>query len=203
MSQKVGESMRALMDRYAETFMPLAEYERAERLFAETAVRPMRFIRTNPERPYLERYFLAEADGQIAYLHRFVNGDGDRYIHDHPWDFAASLILTGGYTEFRREGVAAAEEELIWLPGDINEIYGNTLHRIDSTQPETWTLFVHTAWVRDWGFLDDAGNMHRDQSEPDGTHRFWWTRRESMQLHADRTPMKAKPLRMLPDLAVS
>ncbi len=189
MNQQAGEQMRALIDRYSEIFMPMSPNERAVRLFEQTANMPVRFIRSNPNRPYLERYFLTEFDGQFAYLHRFVNGDGDRYIHDHPWDFASSLILTGSYTEFRREGIHAPEQELIWLPGEVNEIQGDTLHRIEETEPETWTLFIHTAWVRDWGFLNDAGEMIRNQDEPDGANRYWWTRPEAMALQKERTPL--------------
>ena len=49
----------------------------------------------------MERYYLFGALGWHAYLHRFVNSDPDRGLHDHPWNRAVSLVLTGGYDEQR------------------------------------------------------------------------------------------------------
>lgn len=60
--------------------------------------------------PYLERYFLTQFPkwrwlgkwaGGIIYLHRFVDNDPDRGLHDHPWGVAYSFILSGQYVEER------------------------------------------------------------------------------------------------------
>lgn len=179
--------MSQLMTRLAAQFLAIPLEERATRLFEMSSTMPMRFIRATPERPYMERYFLANIDGEYAYLHRFVNGDGDRYVHSHPWDLATSLILAGSYEEVRRD-LKGQESTFKRCPGEFNTITASTLHRIMFTQPETWTLFVHTEWVRDWGFERDNGEMVRNQSDPDGTNRFWWTWPSSLELHRDRYP---------------
>ena len=54
-----------------------------------------RFIDCEQGEPYLERYYLFGAFGWHAYLHRFVDSDPDRGLHDHPWSRALSLVLTG------------------------------------------------------------------------------------------------------------
>jgi len=179
--------MNPLFDQLGARFLSIPIDDRAHELFQLTATMPMRFIRATPDRPYMERYFLAAQDGQYAYLHRFVNGDGDRYVHSHPWDLASSLILCGAYAEVRR-GMERDTVTHHWRTGDINVITSDTLHQIQYTEPETWTLFVHSEWVRDWGFERDDGVMVRNQSDPDGTNRFWWKRAESVRLHADRSP---------------
>lgn len=178
--------MTHLFDQHGARFLSIPAGQRPFELFQLSASMPMRFIRAVPERSYMERYFLGEENGQYAYLHRFVNGDGDRYVHSHPWDLASSLILCGGYEEVRR-GPDRQTVTHRWNPGDINVITSDTLHQIQFTQPETWTLFVHSEWVRDWGFEREDGVMVRNQSDPDGTNRFWWTRPSALQLHAERS----------------
>jgi hypothetical protein len=64
-----------------------------------SARRPCRFIDGERGGPYLERYYLFGAFGWHAYLHRFVDSDTDRGLHDHPWGRAVSLVLSGGYDE--------------------------------------------------------------------------------------------------------
>jgi hypothetical protein len=40
--------------------------------------------------------------GPTLVLHQFHRGDQERDLHNHPVKFAASLVLAGGYIEFRR-----------------------------------------------------------------------------------------------------
>ncbi|MEA3274035.1 MAG: hypothetical protein U9Q81_01780 [Pseudomonadota bacterium] len=70
-------------------------------LYRISARRPCRFIDGEQGEPYLERYYLFGALGWHAYLHRFVDSDPDRGLHDHPWNRALSLVLSGGYEELR------------------------------------------------------------------------------------------------------
>ena len=59
------------------------------------------------EYPYLERYFVAgwsprnRRTGPALFLHHFVASDPDDEVHNHPWGWSSSLILTGGYREYR------------------------------------------------------------------------------------------------------
>ena len=46
-------------------------------------------------RPYLTRWHVLPRNKWFnIYLHRFIHGDDDRALHDHPWH-SASLILDG------------------------------------------------------------------------------------------------------------
>ena len=48
---------------------------------------------------YLQRYYAGTfRDGSDLWLHRFLSGDGDRYVHSHPFEFD-TVMLCGGYTE--------------------------------------------------------------------------------------------------------
>lgn len=103
--------------------------------------------------PFLERYFVACFFGTTVYLHRFVVSDPDRGLHDHPWGWAFSLVLSGRYVELRRNGELRFIE---WF----NLLSGNTFHRVllqhdgFSGKPmQCWTLFVHGPKRKGWGFL--------------------------------------------------
>lgn len=165
-------------------------------LYRFTARMPCRIISINGA-PYLERYFVGRAFGITFYLHRFVSGDGDRDVHDHPWVWAVSWILAGRYVE----------EVLNWLclkngfystsrtcrRFTFNSIGPGKFHRIAETEPETWTLFVHSSRIKHWGFfsldaLEDGSpcivyhNPH-DAADPD------WHLNSPIGREAGRQPM--------------
>jgi len=108
-------------------------------------------------RPYLERYFMGRVLGVTVYLHRFVSGDGERHLHDHPWRWAGALVLAGGYAEARlrwlcpRSGPVCREARRV-APA-VNVLGPRAMHRIVSVLPGTWTLFVHGRRCKGWGFL--------------------------------------------------
>jgi hypothetical protein len=105
-------------------------------------------------RPYLERYFLLHLFGIRVYLHRFVGSDPERGLHDHPWRWAFSLVLSGWYIEHRRDG------RRIRRIGNL--LSGDTFHRVvlPEGMRECWTLFVHSAPdVKRWGFLSPSENI--------------------------------------------
>jgi hypothetical protein len=144
---------------------------------------------------YLSRYYLfprmdpraeIEAEAEVAkggwgiVLHQFHRSDADEELHNHPWGWGVSLILTGGYFEERRcdvkvnpflrkLGYAFVEDgkevESISLvgtlfhgPGTLNRLRANTFHRVllqkdASGRPvPAWTLFVHGPRIQSWGF---------------------------------------------------
>lgn len=87
-------------------------------------------------------------------LHRFTRGDIDQEFHTHPWSWANSLILTGGYIEelYRSPGRS------VWRmvsAGAINRVV--RAHRIDSLLGETWTLLVCGRRLHDWHFITRDG----------------------------------------------
>jgi hypothetical protein len=107
--------------------------------------------------PYMERYYVGQLLGATIYLHRFVAGDGDRHVHDHPWDWSLGLVLAGGYEE---ERLTAFSPTAGWhhkirriRPWRPNFIGRRTFHRVTNPRRETWTLFIHGRRTKGWGFL--------------------------------------------------
>jgi hypothetical protein len=97
------------------------------------------------------------------YLHHFFRGDDDREMHNHPWEFSMSLILTGGYIEERWDIEARKVCTRRCYPGDINIIRAADFHRVTMLDPARgcWTLFLSKHRIEeknghDWGFLDTA-----------------------------------------------
>lgn len=119
-------------------------------LYALTARLPCRLINL-PSGPYLERYYVARG----VYLHRFVSGDSERQLHNHPWS-PLSVVLAGGYTEdvvtdLSADGPLFVSCRVRWW----NRIPANKFHRITGPRPGTWTLFIHGERIpgKGWGFL--------------------------------------------------
>ena len=82
---------------------------------------PVQRISGHDGSTYLERYTLLNLGptrGRV-YLHRFLRGDEDRELHNHPW-YAISLILVAGYLEERRrwtpEGHTLASAQAVLPP---------------------------------------------------------------------------------------
>lgn len=71
-------------------------------------VKPSRVITLDgidggPRREYLFRWHMIPRNRWFnLYLHKFVHGDDERALHDHPWA-SASLILEGHYIEHTSE----------------------------------------------------------------------------------------------------
>jgi hypothetical protein len=130
--------------------------------------------------PYLKRKYLLPKRMRGSwwpgvFLHKFYQSDNDRNPHNHPWRFAVSLILTGGYTEQRyysplRQAIDSRWRdntyEGVWRrflrrPLSFNVIRSNDFHKAELLDPKNgaWTLFV--AWGHkkaepgmEWGFMD-------------------------------------------------
>ncbi len=145
-------------------------------LYRLTARLPCRFIDGEQGEPYLERYYVFGGFGWHAYLHRFVDSDPDRGLHDHPWRLAVSLVLTGGYDE-QRPSNGDFDRVLVRRirPFRLNFLRGEDFHRVVLRDGRpAWTLFIHGPRVKGWGFMQ-AGKlrrMARDASE--FQHRDWW-----------------------------
>jgi hypothetical protein len=94
------------------------------------------------------------------YLHHFFRGDADAEVHNHPWRFSMSLILTGGYIEERWVPATKTLDTRHLYPGDINVLRKDDFHRVTLNEPERgcWTLFLSSDRLdesngHDWGFL--------------------------------------------------
>lgn len=112
-------------------------------------------------RPYRTRYYLLgtprnagakASNGWEVYLHCFHTSDDAEEFHNHPWKWALSVILSGGYREVRLMPRGVSFRDL--SPGSINMLKSTDFHRIDLYSKECWTLFITGPRIQDWGFLD-------------------------------------------------
>jgi hypothetical protein len=145
-------------------------------LYRLTARLPCRFIDGEGGAPYLERYYLLGLLGWHVYLHRFVDSDPDRGLHDHPWERAVSLVLSGGYDELRPIGGDPARVSSRHIrPWRLNSLRGTDYHRVllRDRRP-AWTLFAHGPRVKGWGFLQAGEYRAMARDGKDFRHRDWW-----------------------------
>jgi hypothetical protein len=112
--------------------------------------------------PYLHRFYItnprvngehkAEEPEQFGlYLHHFYQGDLDTDLHNHPWKWALSFVLTGSYAEEREDGLYIRGGFLRWF----NFIPHKRFHRVTLLQQQNkpvWTLFTVGPRVSSWGF---------------------------------------------------
>lgn len=133
--------------------------------------------------PYLERYYLFTFRGRVYYLHRFLSGDGDRNLHNHPWSHSVSIILSGGYTESRVTNIdwdeGLYDQDIFRLRFlSVNRIPANVFHRIMWVKKNTWTLFSHDKQrTSEWGFLrtnQDTGKLYVDIPNYHDKNVGWW-----------------------------
>lgn len=116
--------------------------------------------------PYLTRILLSRLlpikrfFGIGVYLHHFHREDiGD--LHNHPWTSAASLVLSGSYTEERLEGVIGTKHVTeIREVKRFNTLRESDYHRVLSLHGDVWTLFITgPEHANDWGFLVDGRHV--------------------------------------------
>lgn len=128
-------------------------------LFWLSGFLPARII-SDGARPYLERYHVGSLFGMRVCLHRFVGSDPDRGLHDHPWAWGASFVLSGWYLEESR----SITRKICWF----NCFGGDFFHRVvipPDGPKEVWTLFVHRAGsIKPWGFMRQVGGVDRDEA---------------------------------------
>jgi hypothetical protein len=150
-------------------------------LWKLTSRLPQRII-DEEGRPYLERYYVGTVFGYRFYLHRFVASDPDRGLHDHPWQRAYSIILSGTYTELTRIG----PKQVKWF----NTLTHDKFHRVllselkyeDMIIPNPcWSLFFHTKDnINKWGFLkpvsvdQDTQIFAPHKYVREGSQKDWW-----------------------------
>lgn len=173
---------------------------------------PCRIISDNG-RPYLERYYLGTLLGVRFYIHRFVGSDPARGLHDHPWPWARSIVLSGWYWEETRTGT----RKVRWF----NKLTGDSFHRVilptrdmlvmtdyerpivgvegyESRDKPCWTLFFHSAaYTKPWGFLrpvdpTDTQSVwvpHNYPKDGTGTPGAWWNEKPIGKLEPRRQPL--------------
>jgi hypothetical protein len=77
-----------------------------------------------------------------AHLHQIHQSDSEPELHSHPWRWAVSLILSGGYVEERRCRGSTVRVRRV-RPGQIVFFRHDTFHRLDLIGGrECWSLFI-------------------------------------------------------------
>lgn len=113
-------------------------------------------------RVYLFRKWRKRLPG--VFLHCFLRGDTDRELHNHPWTWAYSFILSGGYIEERRvpapSGPVRVQHRIV-RPFSLNRICANDFHRVDLLRKHCWSLFIAGPREQHWGFWDRDSNSFR------------------------------------------
>lgn len=151
-------------------------------LFKISAFCRCRIINGPDQKPYLERYHLFRLPlGYQVYLHRFVASDPGRGLHNHPWNRAVSLVLSGHYEEIRMTD-ARHENKLINRrigAGSFNWINGSIFHRINiQDNTECWSLFIHSPGAQPWGFLQQEQRAYafhdHNQVVNQTSNPLWW-----------------------------
>ena len=133
------------------------------------------FIIGGPDDPYLRRHWLIPRNKFFnVYVHEFLRSDDDRALHDHPWLFNVSWLISGQYFE-HTIAAGGINERVHRIAGDFKFRWGQAPHRIElltnilqaGTPLETrrqvpcWTVFITGPVVRQWGFhCQDAGWIH-------------------------------------------
>ena len=113
--------------------------------------------------PYLNRYYLLGTGKTLGFfLHHIVASDSHDELHNHPWPWAVSLVLAGGYDEHRRQGDGTVIKR--WIgPGRLNILRASDFHRLElRDQRPAWTLFFHARALTHWGFLDPITGAFRE-----------------------------------------
>jgi hypothetical protein len=157
-----------------------------------------RIINGPDQTPYLERYHLLKLPFNYqVYLHRFVASDPGRGLHNHPWNSALSLVLSGDYEEIRmadRHSDHALQKRRVGA-FRFNWINGTVFHRINLiNNKEVWTLFIHGPKARSWGFLQKRQRAYafhdHDQLLPQESNPLWWkTADKPLDFPAMRQPV--------------
>lgn len=113
---------------------------------------------------YMDRWWLLRLGPLNVRIHHIKRKDLDRHMHDHPWRFARTIILRGGYWEKRKVGDGTLE--VLRSEGDTALLRRGQYHAITQV-PEggVWTMFF--TWHRvdelsedgDWGFLENGAHV--------------------------------------------
>lgn len=123
---------------------------------------------------YLTRILSPRLFGCRVYLHHFHRPDVGRHLHNHPWKWAASLLLSGSYEEDRLDEATASatktfrhlgvltEDELLSEHKHVhraNFIADTDYHRVTRLHGDVWTLFVVGPENKEWGFFVDGEHV--------------------------------------------
>lgn len=90
-------------------------------------------------------------------VHRIHRSDSAEFLHNHPWRWALSVVLVGGYREYRVRGDGVAVECRDRRRFTINFIRAGQFHRIELIDAETWTFVIRGRRFREWAYRSASG----------------------------------------------
>ncbi len=112
----------------------------------------------------------------------FWHGEDDR-MHNHPWKFFLTQIISGGYTEIRGQKVNGEFDAIRCKlkEGDWNIVYHDTFHKVVNVQPGTKTIMYCGPRVGqdedkepgEWGYLDMNGEYFKAEKDMRFLELFW------------------------------
>ncbi len=127
-------------------------------------------------------YFVEESkeDRKVsAFLHKIVGDDEFDMLHNHPWEWCISIVLSSSYKEVKYKWLPDRltendnsiktvktwdKREKTFGPLSINYISWNDAHHIELENQNipVWTLFFHGPRVSTWGFIQMSTNLFRE-----------------------------------------
>ena len=107
------------------------------------------------------------------FIHKFVGSDSPFEVHNHPWEWAFSVILCNSYLETRYKWRFSDEgkskiiledcQTRLLEPYMTNTIMHADMHTVQLVENKpVWTLFVHGPRVTTWGFADIKSGSYRE-----------------------------------------
>lgn len=129
--------------------------------------------------PYLTRYFLLLKDRVFGnlFLHHFHSSDMDYdsdgeggityLLHNHPFKWSVSFVLSGGYTEERRDQYGLVYTRIV-KPFTFNFISDKVFHRVQLLDEKkgAWTLFLTGSRKnKSWGFWNRKTKVYKDYKD--------------------------------------
>jgi hypothetical protein len=143
-------------------FLFVAAFKQYARFIKPSRVITLDGVNGGERRPYLTRWHLIPRNRWLnLYLHKFVHGDDERALHDHPWA-SASLILEGRYIEHTSE----------WFPAFENKQLGTyVLAMSDMFSPQDGRTYVEGSVTANSGLREGENRFDYTQEFHAGDFR--------------------------------
>lgn len=125
------------------------------------------FVIGERDNPYMNRWWVIPRNKFFnVYLHQFLHSDDERALHDHPWLFNVSFLISGKYRE-HTIGAGGINHHILYEAGELKFRGWNAAHRVElvntyrtpkdllenhPTPAQCWTLFITGPIIREWGF---------------------------------------------------
>lgn len=137
----------------------------------------------------MERYYVGRFRGKTWYIHRFLAPDPQGLYHNHSWNTGLSFCLVGGFVEAsfdrKRDSMTSKSAR---MSSFITRYEGERFHRISYIQaPDTWTLFMHDEYVRDYEMLGAEGYEKPVSAQ---YHQWWKVALKGNDPNSKRAPLK-------------